>query len=895
MKTKALCYLTLWITLLLISSLSGVKAQISPDLFKSFTYRNIGAFRAGAWVGDIAVPEKPDEANRYTFYVALRAGGVWKTINNGTTFFCITDELETTSIGAVEVAPQNPEQLWVGTGEAFNARSSYAGNGIFRSDDGGKSWIPRGLANSHHINRIVIHPQNPNIVYVAVMGHLFTPNEERGVFKTTDGGETWEKILYINEHIGVIDLVMNRSNPDVIYAASYEKYRLPWTFEPAGQGSRIYKTTDGGESWDILTNGLPQGEIGRIGIDIHRANPNILYAVIQNLNPDPNFDLSKMRQTDANIDATYDALIGGEVYRSDDAGESWRKVSDENTDVSGKAAYSFNQIYVDPVNPENVYIIGVSMFYSFDGGKTWPQGWRSRDRFVSNFGDVRCFWIDPEDPRHIKLGSDGGIYSTWDQGLTMNHYYHIPGGEVYDVEADDSQPYNVYLGLQDHETWKGPSNNWSGAIGPENWVITGEADGMYTKIDRENNRWLYYTGQFGLHNRVDQLQGTRQYIIPKAEKGEDKVRFTWTTPLEISPFNNSVIYTGGQHLHRSMNRGDTWEKISPDLTTNDPEKINGKGHMQYCAISAINESPLEAGVIWVGTDDGRVQLTRNHGATWEDLTNRLHGKDIPAELYVTRAVASAFNAGTAYITKSGFRNDLFEPFIYKTTDYGASWTSITDGLPDSPVSALCEDPSNPQVLYAGTDAGVYLSLDGGDSWMPFKGNMPPAPVTDLMVHPREKDLIVGTYGRGCWITDVAPMAEIADSILTKRFHLFNILPKPQFNYSPRSRWGNYEMTGDNHLRPRNEPNGLEYYYYLGQLDDREEVAIQVTNWDGQIVFEQKANREPGLHRAYIRTERMVPGKYRVSLLVGKSRMTRTATVLESPVWPIGFISPNSAF
>jgi hypothetical protein len=477
----------------------------------------------------------------------------------------------------------------------------------------------------------------------------------------------------------------------------------------------------------------------------------------------------------------------------------------------------------------------------------------------------------------------------------MNHYYHLPGGEIYDVEADDSQPYNVYIGLQDHETWKGPSNSWSGSIGPEDWVITGEADGMYTKIDRENNRWLYYTGQFGLHNRVDQLLGSRKYIVPKAKEGEDRIRNTWTTPLEISPFNAAILYTGGQYLMRSLNRGESWERISPDLTTNDPQKINGKGHMQYCTIAAINESPLEAGVIWVGTDDGRVHLTRNHGAAWEEMTHRLHDADTPVELYVTRVVASAFEAGTAYVCKSGFRNDLFKPFIYKTTDFGATWHTIITGLPDAPVSALCEDPSNPLVLYAGTDAGVYLSLNGGTSWVPFKANMPPVPVTDLMVHPRERDLIVGTYGRGCWITDVAPIGELADSILSKRFHLFGIMPKPQFNYSQRSGWGNYEMTGDNHLRPRNEPNGLEYYYHIGKLDVRDEVSIRVTDMDDKVLMEQKVDREPGLHRAYIRTERLAPGQYRVTLMAGKSRMTRTATILGSPAWPVGFFSPNSAF
>ncbi|MFA6483918.1 MAG: hypothetical protein WCW62_15155, partial [Bacteroidales bacterium] len=794
-------------SLLLAVATLPAQNSINPELFKGLEYRNLGAFRTGAWIADIAAPEKPDAANKYTFYVGTRAGGVWKTINNGTTFECITDILGVTSIGVVEVAASDPNIVWVGTGEAYNARSSYAGNGIYVSKDAGKTWTARGLKDSHHINRILIHPANPDIIYVAVMGHLFTPNEERGVFKTNDGGNSWQKILFIDDKTGVIDLAMNRTHPEILYAASYEKMRTAWTFEPGGKGSRIYKTVDGGSSWKMLEKGLPGGDIGRIGIDIHRGNPDILYAAIQNLNPDPEFDPKNARITNSNVDATYDALIGGEVYRSDDAGESWKKVSDKKTDVSGKAAYSFNQIYVDPVNPDNVYIPGVSMFYSFDGGKTWPMGWRGRDRFQSNFGDVRCFWIDPADPRHMMLGSDGGIYSTFDGGRSMNHYYHLPTGEIYDVEVDNSTPYNIYIGLQDHETWKGPSNSWSGSVGIEEWVITGEADGMYTKVDPENNRWLYYTGQFGLHHRVDQLTGTRVDITPRAPKGEPPYRNTWVTPLELSPKNPGIIYTGGQYLLKSIDRGNSWEKISPDLTTNDPSKINGKGHMQFCTISAISESPVKSGVIWVGTDDGRVHLTKDYGVTWEEQTDALFKLGAPRQMYVSRIVASAFAAGTAYIAKTGFRDDVFKPFVYKTTDYGQTWEDISSGLPEAPVSAICEDPSNPGVLYLGCDQGVFVSFTGGASWISFRLNMPPVPVTDLTVHPRDKDLVIGTYGRGIWITDVSPLRELADSVLKQPFYLFNIESKPQFNYSERSDWGNYHMMGDNHLRTPNETNG----------------------------------------------------------------------------------------
>ncbi len=884
--------LTLTLLLSTLITLSGQPVQ--QDLFKNFTYRNLGAFRTGSWVGDIAVPENPDEANRYTWYVAARAGGVWKTINNGTTFECISDALGTNSIGVIEVAPSDPNLLWIGTGEAFNARSSYAGNGIYKSTDGGKTWHDKGLKDSHHINRILIHPKNPDIVYVAVMGHLFSENPERGVFKTTNGGDSWERILFINTRIGVIDLCMNLQNPEILYAAAYDKERSAWNYEPGGPGSRIYKTTNGGGNWKMLTNGLPQGDLGRIGIDIHRANPDILYAVIQNLNPDPSFDSTRLRTFNANADNTYDALIGGEVYRSDNGGELWRKVSDDKTDVSGKAGYSFNQLYADPINPDHVYIVGVSMLYSHDGGKTWPMGWRDRNRFRSNFGDVRSFWIDPNDNRHMLLGSDGGIYSSWDNGLTMNHYYHLPTEEVYHVEVDYAVPYNIYVGLQDHETWKGPSNSWSGSVGFEEWVVTGMWDGMYTRVDPENNRWLYCTTQFGSHLRVDQIEGTRVSILPKQPEGEAPYRYTWVTPIELSPHNPAILYTGGEHLLRSFNRGDSWEEISPDLTTNNPARINGKGHIQFCTITTIAESPLKAGVIWVGTDDGKVQLTLNHGATWLDCTPALVMAGAPEETWVSRVIASAHLPGTAYVAKSGFHDDIFKPFVYVTRDFGKSWQEITAGLPESTVSVMREDLRNGSLLYAGTDIGVFISLDQGASWLSFAQNMPQVPVRELLVHPRDLDLVVGTYGRGTFVTDVAPLAELSDSLLQQRFHLFDIQPRPITYDSPRSSWGNYHMMGDNHLRTPNEPGGVEVYWYLGEVNPRDEMSLELLDLNGNVIASQKLKQEAGLHKTYLNSRRLQPGSYRLNLTLGKSTLQKPAGVLKAPSYPIGHITPENA-
>ena len=881
--TKQIKNLVLLIVLGISQNLTG---QISSELFKEMSYRNLGAFRIGSWVSDIAVPENPNPENQYTWYVAQRAGGVWKTVNNGNTFSCISDDLNTNSIGCVEIAPTNPNLIWIGTGEAYSARSSYAGNGVYKSLDGGKTWEDMGLKDSHHINRIIIHPDNPDIVYVAAMGHLFSNNEERGVFKTINGGRTWDKVLYINESVGIIDLVINRQNPDILFAASYDMSRSAWHFEAGGSESRIFKTSDAGENWAVVNSGLPQGELGRIGIDIHRANPEIIYAVIQNLNPDPDYIPNANQTFNEFTDNSYDALIGGQVYKSINGGDSWKNISPEDIDVSGKAAYSFNMIYADPLDPDVAYIIGAGMNYTLDGGKTWPKGWKEKTKFRSNFGDNRCFWIDPTNSKHIMLGSDGGIYSSWDTGEHMHHYYHIPAGEVYHVEVDDAKPYNIYIGLQDHETWKSPVNNWNGSIGLEDWVITGMWDGMYTQVDHENNRWLYFTTQFGKHHREDQLTGTRWSISPIPPDGSPRYRFTWTTPIIISPHNSATLYAGAQYLLRSPDRGETWEEISPDLTNNDPEKIAGKGHMMHCTITSISESSIKPGIIWVGTDDGHIHMTTNHGASWTELNDVLALVGAPSETWVSRVLASKHSEGRAYVSKSGYREDIFKPFVYKTEDFGKTWTVMTDGLPEAPVSIIFEDQSNEDLLYAGTDVGVYVSFNRGDNWISLQQNMPIVPVRDLLIHPREKDLVVGTYGRGAWIMDVSLFSEISSDMLNKEIHLFDIQNKPQKNYSDRRGWGNQQMMGDNHLRTPNEPNGFEIYYYL-KNDSKEEINLIISDYTGKELVTRKVNATKGLHKLFIDTSRLKPDPYQITMKTGNQTITKTARVLESPTWPVG--------
>lgn len=877
------------ILLLLVLSyatVSGIRISAQTEnKYDAFSYRNLGAFRASAWVGSIAVPENPGEKFRYTFYVGSRNGGVWKTINNGTTFDCITNSTGVSSVGDIAVAPSNPEVLWFGSGEAFNARLSTSGNGIWKSEDAGKTWKNMGLKDSHHIAKVIIHPSDQNTVWVASMGHLFSRNEERGIFKTTDGGLTWKKVLYTDDATGFIDLIINPKNPEILYAASYEKIRTGWTFEAGGEKSRIYKTTDGGKTWKILTGGLPQGPLGRIGIDIHRSNPEILVSVIQNMNVKPGADLSKVVPFDPFTDHTFDNLIGGEVYRSDDGGNSWKRINDPaKVDVSGKAGYSFNKINVDPVDPDKVYIIGSGMYYTLDGGKTWPAG-RRQELFQSNFGDNRTLWIDPKDPRHIMLGSDGGIYSTWDGGKSMNHYYHLPLGEIYQIEVDNQVPYNIYVGLQDHETWKGPSNSWSGEVNLADWTIVGMWDGMYTKVDPEDNKWLYFTTQFGSHHRENQLTGERFPIAPVAPKGEDYYRYTWVTPLALSPHNSSIMYTGGQKLLRSLDKGNTWETISPDLTDNDKIKMAGRGHVRYCTISTISESPVKAGIIWVGTDDGHVHLTKDFGHTWEEMTAKITALGAPADRWVSRVLASSHFPGTAYVTKSGFTNDDSKAYIYKTTDFGKTWISIKSNLPDQPVNVVFEDRKNADLLFAGNEKGVYLSLDGGSSWESFGVNMPPVPVKDLLIHSRENDLVVGTYGRGAWVTDISPLQQFTKEVQGKEMFLFDIEPKPQSNTSQQASWGNYQMTGSNVLRTSNEQNGLEIWYYFS-TENTANAIIKIKDENGKGVFERSIPVKKGINKLYWDTERTNPGKFTITLSLNDKSIEKIGVVTDRWLWPV---------
>jgi len=869
--------------LTLLTFSTPLRAQeLSPSFLDSFEFRNLGPFRTSAWVTDFAVPETPLRDHLRTFYVATRNGGVWKTINNGTTFEPVFDNVGPMAIGAVAVAPHDADLVWVGTGDPDLARYAYPGDGIYKSTDGGESWEHMGLEETHHIIRILVHPTDPNTVYVAAMGHLHGPNPERGVFRTTDGGESWERVLFINDRVGVIDLAMAPGQPDVLYAATYEKERYAWHYEVGGQWSGIYKTTDGGDSWARLGRGLPQGYIGRIGLDVFRGNPDILYAVVENANPRPGDAPGSMRVSGG----------WGEVYRSDNAGATWRMTHDMEVNVGGKAPYSFNILRIDPEDDQRLYVTSDAILISSDGGRTWSGSWSGprTPLFRRMFGDLRAIWIDPQDPQRIFVGSDGGVNITYDGGRTVDFLPNLPIGEIYALNVDMEDPYNLYLGLQDHESWRGPINGFSGLVsGIEDWVTVGTGDGMYQAVDHEDSRWVYNTLQFGGHVRTDQELATMTRVQPpRRPQGEPRHRYTWTTPVVLSPHDPAVVYTAAQVVMRSNNRGDTWEEISPDLTTDNPDKIDGAGNIQYCTITTLAESPLERGTIWAGTDDGKVQVTRDDGAGWTDLTGALEAAGAPKEYWVTRVVPSRHDPAAAFVTITGFHRDDFRPFVFRTDDYGASWRSIASNLAKASANVLAEDQVNPSLLFLGTDHGLFVTMDGGARWVPFQSNMPVLPVRDLVIHPRENDLVVGTHGRGAFVTDITPLQQLTEAVLAQDVYLFTPEPK---GFRVESGFGNFRFFGWRHITTPNEPNGVIFdVYQRGTASGP--LALTIADGIGTVLQTLEVPQAAGLQRIVwsLRDGRgppVDPGTYTVTLEGAGAPQTRTVVVKAPVVVPRG--------
>lgn len=759
----------------LFPAASSAAGQGEP--WQAASWRAVGPAITSGRIVDIAVPLQ----DRSIAYVAAASGGIFKTANRGTTWTPVFDDQPIISIGAIAIAPSNPDVLYAGTGEANNQRSSYWGDGVWRSGDAGRSWTRCGLRESHHIGRIAIDPRDENRFYVAVPGRLYSRNPERGLYRSRDGGATFELVLAVDDATGAVDVAIDHLEPDRIYAATYQRLRRPHHFTEGGPGSRIYRSADGGDTWTALEGGLPGGVLGRIGLDVFRGDPRILYATVENLNPkadgapvpdaepsdEPELDPGGHRFGDGakgdspSPGAEGPDVAGGEVYRSGDGGDTWVRVN--QAPVLGIPGYYYGQIRIDPADPDKLWLLGVQLFRSEDGGATWKTD-LARNVHV----DHHALWLDPVEPGRMLLGNDGGLAQSCDGGRTWDVFPNLPVSQFYAVGFDRRKPYRIYGGMQDNGTWGFPSVGPSrrGIENRDAYRVNG-GDGFYVATDPEDPDIVYSESQFGNPSRLDLRTMERKRIRPPQRKGEPKLRFNWSTPMVLSPHNPRILYIGSQKLHRSLDRGDSWEDLSGDLTTNDPDKL--AGNVPHCTITTIAESPARAGVIWVGTDDGRVHVTHDGGRHFRDVT-----PFFPEEvrgLWVSRIEACPEDRARAFVSFTGYREDRFEPWLFATDDYGGTWSPRHEGLPQRPVNVIRIDPVVPSMLYAGTEGGVWFSEDDGGTWHRLGRGMPNVPVHDLAIQPDAHDLIAGTHGRGIYVLNLHALRELQPAARAEPFRL----------------------------------------------------------------------------------------------------------------------------
>lgn len=843
----------------------SVGSVASAQSFDDLAFRSIGPAVMGGRIGALAVVEQ-DPA---TFYVGTASGGLWKTVNNGTTWTPVFDDQGTSSIGDVAVSSSDPEIVWVGTGEANNRQSSSAGDGVYRSLDGGKSWSHRGLGDSGHIGKVVIDPSNPDRVFVAAGGNLWRAGGERGVYRTLDAGLTWKRVLEIDEDTGVTTLELDPVNPDVLYAAAYQRRRTPWGFDGGGPGSGLYKTMDGGESWSPLSRGLPEGALGRIGIAVFRGDARIVYALVEHESE-------------------------GGVYRSNDRGESWERVNELNP----RPMY-YSKIFVDPTDSRRVYVLGAPFYVSDDGGRTFVTNRSMTPRYdVGVHGDHHALWIDPRDPEHLILGGDGGLYFSWDRSQSFVKVNNLPIAQFYAIAVDLDEPYHVYGGAQDTHSWMGPSatRHHIGILNSD-WVQTNFGDGMYQQVDPTDSSIVYTESQGGNLVRLDRRTGNRTAIKPYPESGDARYRFHWTSPLRISRHDAATLYFGGNRLFISRDRGDSWS-ASPDLTRQedrDELPIMGSipgdhtlsrhdGVAEWGTITTISESPLDEGTLYVGTDDGRVQLTRDGGERWESLEAAIPGMD-PRWSKVSRIVASAAKAGRAYVSFDRHALGDMSPYLFVTEDFGKEWTRLT--LPDGIgwVNVVVEHPDNGSLLFVGTETGLFVSFDRGRSWLRMTGALPTVPVDDLVIHPREGDLVVGTHGRSIYILDDAsPLARHRPGDAAAR--IFE--PRTATIFLP---WKHESYGAQRQFVGENPPFGAIVTYHLPRSVDGG-VTLSVHDTDGNFVSAVDGVADEGFNRIVwdLRTEPpdaivdgrgplVPPGRYRLTLEVGGEVLDTTVNVV----------------
>jgi len=834
---------------LLIPSLAvGQSADRVGKLFEKMSWRGIGPAVMGGRTVDIdASEQKP-----WIIYAAIGPSGVWKSENAGVTWSPVFFKETSVSVGDVTIAQSHPEIVWVGTGEATCRNSVTIGDGVYKTTDGGKAWTNMGLKETRHISRIILNPGDPNIVYVAAMGHLWGPNADRGVFKTSDGGKSWKKVLYVNENTGCADLAMDPSDSLTLYAAAYEHRRLPYTFSSGGPGSGLYKTVDGGETWARLTKDLPEGVLGRIGIAVARSLPGVVYALIEHKD--------------------------GGLWRSEDRGESWKRMCDAETyrRVNTRPFY-YSHIHVDPSNDKVVYVQSTGFYVSTDGGQKF------RAIGAGIHPDHHALWIDPSNPLHLIAGNDGGVDISHDGGKTWLPVQSMDLAEVYQVGTDMRRPYYVYCGLQDNGSWGGPSATLDASgIANDDWVSLGGGDGFFTQADPNDPNIVYSNSQMNGLYRYDWRILKNKGIRPTAGLADPPFRFNWNSPIHISPHDSNTVYTGGHLLFKSPDRGVTWEIISPDLTTNDPEKqkdsggpitLDNSGAEMHCTITTIAESWLEKGMIWCGTDDGHLQVTRDGGKTWSNVSGNIKG--LPRNTWCSRVEASHFDAGTAYAAFDGHRTDDYGTYVYKTADYGQTWQSIKGNLPFGWVHVVREDAKNKNLLYVGTEFGIFASLDGGLSWFSLKNDLPTVAVNDIAVHPRDNDLIIGTHGRGIWILeDISTLQEMTPEVMTSPVHLFNVRPATAYYQSAKR-----ESFTKPAFAAKNPLYGMAVTCYL-QAKPKEKPKVSILNARNEPVFEFNFNIKEGIQRDYWNLQ-TVP-KTKEGLKITPSAMGFTALPLIAP-------------
>ncbi len=863
-----------------IKGLSQKQQMEASSLVKSVPFKNIGPSVMSGRVVDVDV----NPNNTTEFYVGYASGGLWYTANNGTTFEPVLDTAETINVGDIAVDWKNGT-IWVGTGENNSSRSSYAGIGILKSTDKGKTWENVGLKDSHHIGRIVMNPNNPEEVVVGVTGHLYSPNQERGLYKTTDGGKTWNKTLFVNNQTGIIDLAVAPNNFNVMYAAAWDKDRKAWNFTGNGVGSGIYKSTDAGTTWNKVSlenSGFPTGEgVGRIGLAVF--DENTLYAVHDNQSRRKKSDLKKGQDKltkedfktmsaedflkidnkklnvflktngfqekyradnikqlvkggtvepidlakyleDANSMFLDTPVIGAEVYRSDDGGKTWSKTHDDFLDdIFYSYGYYFAQIQVNPNQKDHIYISGVPILKSKDGGKTFTS-----ISAENVHADHHALWINPKNPKHLVNGNDGGVNITYDDGENWIKANQPNVGQFYAINVDTESPYNVYGGLQDNGVWVGAHTSkedvsWHQS-GHYPWESIMGGDGMQVQIDNRDSNIVYTGFQFGNYFRLNRAENERTYIQPKHELGDSPYRFNWQTPILLSPHNQDILYLGGNKLMRSMNQGDDWTPISEDLTAG-----GKKGNVAYGTLTAISESPSQFGLIYTGSDDGLVYVTKNAGGSWTKISD-----SFPKDLWVSRVVASTHKKERVYVTLNGYRWDDFKPYVYASDNYGATWENIGQNLPTSPVNVIKEDPQNENVLYLGTDNGAYVSLDKGKTWNAFSKGLPNVAVHDIVIQEEENDLLLGTHGRSIYKTNVEAIQSLDDKIINKALYVFEV---PTIKWSEQ--WG---VSWSKWFEPYTSSSIIKFY-----TTKAGDYTVQITSENGKVLQEFSTKADKGLN------------------------------------------------